>query len=134
VKSFILSTLLVLSNWAQACPGSNLMTFQMNGQDAFVLNMQTGKINRVDSNKNIVLLKVEVAGSTVCVEDVSSRSRCSKMFPVLNILGQPGEVNLMGKKVDLEITLTDGTSTIKRKVESFPHLARSARGCGPVIK
>ncbi|MFN8846730.1 MAG: hypothetical protein ACK5V3_05240 [Bdellovibrionales bacterium] len=134
MKSFILSTFLTFSYLVQACPGSNLMTFQMNGQDAFVLNMQTGKINRVESNKNIVLLKVEVAGSTVCVEDINSRSRCSKMFPSLNILGQPGEVNLMGKKVDLEITLTDGTTTIKRKVERFPNLARSARGCGPVIK
>jgi hypothetical protein len=133
MKSVLFSAFLAFSMVTFACPGSHLMTFQMNGQDAFVLNMQTGKISRTDSNKNIVLLKVEVGGSTVCVEDVRSRSRCSSMFPALNILGQPGEVNLMGQEKNLVITLTDGTNTKNIKVERFPHLARSARGCGPVL-
>lgn len=133
MKKTIATLTLILSSLGFACPGSNLMTFKMNGQDAYVLNMQTGKINRVESNKNIMLLKVEVAGSTICVEDIRSRSRCSSMFPALNILGQPGNVNLMGKPVQLVVTLTDGTNVKKMKVERFPNLARSARGCGPVV-
>jgi hypothetical protein len=134
MKSVLFSALFAFSMVTFACPGSHLMTFQMNSQDAYVLNMQTGKINRVESNKHILLLKVEVGGSTICVEDVRSRSRCSKMFPALNILGQPGDVDLMGKQVNLQVTLTNGTEIITRKVDRFPGLARSARGCGPVIK
>lgn len=134
MKSLIVMAALALAQIASACPGSHLMTIKFGGQDAFVINMLVGKIERVESNKNVALAKLEIGGSTICVESPHSRSRCSNMFPALNILGKPGEVNLMGQQVDLALTLTDGRNTKDVKVARFPGLTRSARGCGPVVE
>lgn len=134
MKSLIFSAVFGLSQIALACPGSHLMTFKMNGQEAFILNMQTGKLNRAESNKNVALLNLEVNGSQICAEDIRVRSRCSKMFPTLNILGRAGEVSLFNQQINLVLTLTDGINNRKLKVDRFPGLARSARGCGPIVQ
>lgn len=119
---------------AIACPGSNLMTFKFKGQDAFILNMQTGKIARAESNQSVALIKLNIDGRAICVESPASRSRCSNMFPALNITGQPGEINLMGKAADLQVTLSDGRSSKTISIQRFPGLARGTRGCGPVVE
>lgn len=135
MKSVFATIVLTLASAAAfACPGSNLMTFKFKGQDAFILNMQTGKIARADSNQNVLLVGLKLQGSAICSERTGSRSRCSNMFPALNITGQPGNIDLMGKAADLEVTLSDGRSSKTISIERFPGLARSARGCGPVAE
>jgi hypothetical protein len=135
MKSVFATLVLTLASaTAFACPGSNLMTFKFKGQDAFILNMQTGKIARAESNQNVVLMKLNIDGRAICVESPASRSRCSNMFPALNITGQPGNIDLMGKAADLQVTLSDGRSSKTISIERFPGLARSARGCGPVVE
>ena len=135
MKQLIVTLALSLASIsALACPGSNLMTFKFKGQEAFILNMQTGKIARAESNQNVALVKLNIDGRAICVESQASRSRCSSMFPALNITGQPGEINLMGKAADLQVTLSDGHSSKTISISRFPGLARSARGCGPVAE
>lgn len=135
MKQLIATLALTLASVsAIACPGSNLMTFKFKGQDAFILNMQTGKIARAESNQNVALIKLNIGGRAICVESPASRSRCSSMFPALNITKQPGDINLMGKVVDLKVTLSDGSSSKTISISRFPGLARSVRGCGPVVE
>lgn len=134
MKSMIATALVLFSTVAMACPGSHLMTFKFKGKDAFVLDMSTGKINRVENNKTVALLTLEIGGSIICVESPMSRSRCSIMFPTRNIYGLTGNVRLFNKKANLIVRLTDGTKTTEIKVDTFPGLARSAAGCGPVVE
>lgn len=135
MKQLIATLALTLASVsALACPGSNLMTFKFKGQDAFILNMQTGKLARVQSNQNVALIKLNFNGSAICTENPLSRSRCSNMFPALNITGQPGEINLMGKATDLQVTLSDGRASKTISIKRFPGLARGPRGCGPVAE
>lgn len=135
MKTLLMTLILSLATTsALACPGSNLMTFKFKGKDAFVLNMQTGQIARAETNSNVAMMSLKFQGSLICTESPTTQLRCSSMFPELNITGQPGKVNLMGQVADLQVTLSDGLSSKTISVAKFPALARSARGCGPVVE
>lgn len=134
MKSLVIALALLISSASMACPGSNLMTFQFKGKDAFVLNMQDGKMSRVESNKDIALINLKVGGSEICREVIHGRALCSEILLYFTIFGTKSiEAPLYNQKIPVVVTLTDGKSVKSVTSKQFPGLARGIGSCGPTL-
>lgn len=132
MKNTLIAISLIFSTAAWACPGAHLMTFRFLKTDAFLLNMQDGKMSRVDTNQDVALLSLKVNDSEVCNELPRSRSKCSDMLLYLTIFGTKKiDTPLYNQKIKVEVSLTDGHKVKTATVSQFPGRARGM-GCGPV--
>ena len=134
MKNLVIAVALMMSSAAMACPGSNLMTFQFKGKDAFVLNMQDGRMTRVESNKDIALINLNVNGTEICREVIHGRALCSEILLYFTIFGTKSiEAPLYNQTIPVEVTMTDGRSIKTVTSKQFPGLARGMGGCGPIV-